>query len=212
MVWLTDFSANAILSFDPKRKSFQDTMREKMLAAMMPGGHTLTVRGARELRVKESDRIASLVAGLRALGADADELADGGHVAAGAGEQLPGGPPVVERDRQAVQVLPVAARADQRPNRLARPAGHRPLPAPVRPDGSGDRVRPPEPARDGRQLRQAPSEHLLGAVLRQPLVGLEVVGLDELAGRRRVPITRMPSVAAMRATFWPMTPTPSAGS
>ena len=28
------------------------------------------------------------------------------------------------------------------------------------------------------------------------------------AGRRRVPITRMPSVAAMRATFWPMTPTP----
>jgi 3-phosphoshikimate 1-carboxyvinyltransferase len=35
------------------------------------------VRGAAELRVKESDRIAGLVAGLRALGADAEELDDG---------------------------------------------------------------------------------------------------------------------------------------
>jgi len=35
------------------------------------------VRGAGELRVKESDRIAGLVAGLRALGADADEMTDG---------------------------------------------------------------------------------------------------------------------------------------
>jgi 3-phosphoshikimate 1-carboxyvinyltransferase len=35
------------------------------------------VRGAVELRTKESDRIAGLVAGLRALGADAEELEDG---------------------------------------------------------------------------------------------------------------------------------------
>jgi 3-phosphoshikimate 1-carboxyvinyltransferase len=35
------------------------------------------VRGAEELRVKESDRIAGLVSGLRALGADAEELPDG---------------------------------------------------------------------------------------------------------------------------------------
>jgi len=35
------------------------------------------VRGAAELRTKESDRIAGLVAGLRALGADAEELQDG---------------------------------------------------------------------------------------------------------------------------------------
>jgi len=35
------------------------------------------VRGAQELRVKESDRIAVLVAGLRALGAAVDELPDG---------------------------------------------------------------------------------------------------------------------------------------
>jgi 3-phosphoshikimate 1-carboxyvinyltransferase len=35
------------------------------------------VRGAAELRVKESDRIAGLVSGLRALGAEAEELPDG---------------------------------------------------------------------------------------------------------------------------------------
>jgi 3-phosphoshikimate 1-carboxyvinyltransferase len=35
------------------------------------------VRGAAELRTKESDRILGLVSGLRALGADAEELADG---------------------------------------------------------------------------------------------------------------------------------------
>jgi 3-phosphoshikimate 1-carboxyvinyltransferase len=35
------------------------------------------VRGAAELRVKESDRIAAVVANLRAIGADAEELTDG---------------------------------------------------------------------------------------------------------------------------------------
>jgi 3-phosphoshikimate 1-carboxyvinyltransferase len=35
------------------------------------------VTGARELRVKESDRIATVVQNLRAIGADADELSDG---------------------------------------------------------------------------------------------------------------------------------------
>ncbi len=38
------------------------------------------VRGAGELRVKESDRIATLVSNLRSLGADAEELADGFRV------------------------------------------------------------------------------------------------------------------------------------
>lgn len=36
-----------------------------------------TITGASELRVKESDRIAAVVANLRAIGADADELPDG---------------------------------------------------------------------------------------------------------------------------------------
>jgi 3-phosphoshikimate 1-carboxyvinyltransferase len=47
------------------------------LAAMMPGGRTLTVRGAGELRVKESDRIASLAAGFRAMGSTVVEYDDG---------------------------------------------------------------------------------------------------------------------------------------
>jgi 3-phosphoshikimate 1-carboxyvinyltransferase len=47
------------------------------LAAMMPDGRTLTVRGAGELRVKESDRIASLAAGFRAMGSEVTEYEDG---------------------------------------------------------------------------------------------------------------------------------------
>jgi 3-phosphoshikimate 1-carboxyvinyltransferase len=45
---------------------------------------TTRVRGAAELRVKESDRIAVLVAGLTALGADAADVADGFDVRGGA--------------------------------------------------------------------------------------------------------------------------------
>lgn len=47
------------------------------LAAMMPHGGGMTVRGAAELRVKESDRIAALAAGFRALGATVEEFDDG---------------------------------------------------------------------------------------------------------------------------------------
>jgi len=46
------------------------------LAAMSPGGK-MTVRGASELRVKESDRIAMLARGFRAIGIDVDEYEDG---------------------------------------------------------------------------------------------------------------------------------------
>jgi 3-phosphoshikimate 1-carboxyvinyltransferase len=46
------------------------------LAAMHPGGQ-LTVRGARELRVKESDRIAMLAKGFTALGIAIEEYEDG---------------------------------------------------------------------------------------------------------------------------------------
>lgn len=51
-----------------------------VLAALATAGGELRVTGAAELRLKESDRITSLVAGLRALGADADELPDGFHI------------------------------------------------------------------------------------------------------------------------------------
>ncbi len=47
------------------------------LAAMMPAGRTFTVRGAGELRVKESDRISSLAQGFRAMGATVEEYEDG---------------------------------------------------------------------------------------------------------------------------------------
>ena len=52
------------------------------IAALAAHGGEVTVRGAAELRVKESDRIAALVAGFRALGIDADERPDGFVVAA----------------------------------------------------------------------------------------------------------------------------------
>lgn len=52
------------------------------LAAMMPSGRSFEVRGAAELRVKESDRITSLAAGLRAMGSDVEEFEDGFHLRA----------------------------------------------------------------------------------------------------------------------------------
>ena len=48
-----------------------------VLAARAALGGSLEVSGASELRVKESDRIAQLVHGFRALGVDADERPDG---------------------------------------------------------------------------------------------------------------------------------------
>jgi len=47
------------------------------VAVLAAHGAEVSVRGAAELRVKESDRIADLVAGFRALGIDADERPDG---------------------------------------------------------------------------------------------------------------------------------------
>ena len=47
------------------------------IAALASRGGRVTVRGAAELRVKESDRIGVLVAGFRALGIPADEHPDG---------------------------------------------------------------------------------------------------------------------------------------
>ncbi|HEY3884668.1 MAG TPA: 3-phosphoshikimate 1-carboxyvinyltransferase [Vicinamibacterales bacterium] len=52
------------------------------LAAMQPGV-TFEVRGAGELRVKESDRIAMLARGFRALGVAVDEYDDGFRVSGG---------------------------------------------------------------------------------------------------------------------------------
>jgi len=60
------------------------------VAASLASGETL-VRDAGELRVKESDRIKSTVAMLRALGAEVEERNDGFLVAGRSGSPLPGG-------------------------------------------------------------------------------------------------------------------------
>ena len=60
-----------------------DEMPALFVAAAMAQGTTV-IRGAAELRVKESDRIASMAAGLRALGVVIDETPDGAVIAGGA--------------------------------------------------------------------------------------------------------------------------------
>jgi 3-phosphoshikimate 1-carboxyvinyltransferase len=47
------------------------------LGAMLPDGAEMSVRGAAELRVKESDRITCLAEGFRAMGAAVEEFRDG---------------------------------------------------------------------------------------------------------------------------------------
>lgn len=54
-----------------------------LFAAAAVARGTTVVRGAAELRVKESDRIAAMAAALRALGAQVDETPDGAVIAGG---------------------------------------------------------------------------------------------------------------------------------
>jgi 3-phosphoshikimate 1-carboxyvinyltransferase len=77
------------------------------LAAMATHGGECRVSGASELRVKESDRISALAAGLRALGADVDELPDGFHVRGGA--RLAGGTAHAAGDHRLAMAFAVAA-------------------------------------------------------------------------------------------------------
>lgn len=74
---------------------------------------TTEVRGAGELRVKESDRIAGLVAGLRTLGAEAEEL-DDGFVVRGP-TALGGGGVDALGDHRLVMAFAVAALASREP-------------------------------------------------------------------------------------------------
>jgi 3-phosphoshikimate 1-carboxyvinyltransferase len=71
---------------------------------------TTVVRGAAELRVKESDRIATMVAGLRALGIACEETADGATIHGG---RLQGGRVASQGDHRVAMAFAVAAqRAD----------------------------------------------------------------------------------------------------
>jgi len=90
------------------------------IAALAAHGGQVTVRGARELRVKESDRIAALVAGFRALGINADER-DDGFVIAGpaAGSSRPsGGRADARGDHRMAMAFAIAALAAEQPSTI----------------------------------------------------------------------------------------------
>ena len=66
------------------------------VAAALAEGRTVT-RGLEELRVKESDRLATMAEGLRAIGAKVEETADGLVIDGTGGLLLPGGGPIATK-------------------------------------------------------------------------------------------------------------------
>ena len=70
--------------------SMVDEFPALFVAAALAEGRTVT-RGLEELRVKESDRIAVMAEGLRAIGARVEETEDGLVIDGTGGEKLPGG-------------------------------------------------------------------------------------------------------------------------
>ena len=91
------------------------------IAALAAHGGHVTVSGAAELRVKESDRIAALVAGFRALGLDADERPDGFMVAGGAaasGRRPKGGVADARGDHRMAMAFAIAALAADKPSTI----------------------------------------------------------------------------------------------
>lgn len=66
------------------------------IAAAMAHGRSI-FRGLDELRVKESDRIATMAAGLRAIGVAVEELEDGLVIEGSGGQPLPGGGPIATK-------------------------------------------------------------------------------------------------------------------
>ena len=88
------------------------------IAALAAHGGQVTVRGAGELRVKESDRIAALVAGFRALGINAEERADGFVIAgpAGGSARPAGGRADARGDHRMAMAFAIAALAAEGPS------------------------------------------------------------------------------------------------
>jgi 3-phosphoshikimate 1-carboxyvinyltransferase len=66
------------------------------VAAALAEGRTVT-RGLEELRVKESDRLAVMAEGLRAIGAQVEETEDGLIIDGTGGDKLPGGATIAAR-------------------------------------------------------------------------------------------------------------------
>jgi 3-phosphoshikimate 1-carboxyvinyltransferase len=84
------------------------------LAALATFGGSITVTGASELRHKESDRITSLVRGLAAMGAEADE-ADDGFTVRGS-RRLRGGTADAAGDHRLAMAFAVAALGAEGPS------------------------------------------------------------------------------------------------
>jgi len=78
-----------------------------VLAALATHGGELSVSGAQELRVKESDRISALAEGLRLMGGDIDERADGFSVRGR--HRLRGGEVDAKNDHRLAMAFAIAA-------------------------------------------------------------------------------------------------------
>jgi 3-phosphoshikimate 1-carboxyvinyltransferase len=87
------------------------------IAALAAHGGLVSVSGAAELRVKESDRIAALVAGLRALGVDADERSDGFAIDGRRGRPI-GGVANARGDHRMAMAFAIAALAAEGPSTI----------------------------------------------------------------------------------------------
>ena len=80
---------------------------------------TTTFADAAELKVKESDRIATVVAALQSIGARAEPRPDGLVVHGGAGRPLAGGSAESAGDHRVAMSMAVAALAAATPIRIA---------------------------------------------------------------------------------------------
>ena len=87
-----------------------------VLAALATHGGELRVTGAGELRHKESDRIADLAAGLRALGGQVEELEDGFHVVGD--RRLRGGAADAAGDHRLAMAFAIAALGGEQPSEI----------------------------------------------------------------------------------------------
>ena len=85
------------------------------VAAALAEGRTVT-RGLEELRVKESDRIAVMATGLRAIGARVEETEDGLIIDGTDGDKLPGGATIAARlDHRIAMSFAVAGLVSREP-------------------------------------------------------------------------------------------------
>jgi 3-phosphoshikimate 1-carboxyvinyltransferase len=92
-------TASALRGVEPnpaRAPSMIDEYPVAFIAAAMAQGRSV-FRGLDELRVKESDRIATMAAGLRAIGVTVEELEDGLIIEGSGGAPLRGGGPIATK-------------------------------------------------------------------------------------------------------------------